>query len=133
MLLAVLSFAWAARLGSGDGLGFALVCLCSGAALGADLAIPAAMLTRVIQRAGLAGRAEGAFFGWWNAASKLNLALAAGLALPLLQWLGYAPGRRDEAALQALSLAYCGLPCALKLTAAALLYVFCIRHQESAP
>ena len=53
----------------------------------------------------LAGQAEGAVFGWWNGASKLNLALAAGLALPLLEWLGYAPGRRDPAAQQALGLA----------------------------
>ncbi|KQY90466.1 MULTISPECIES: MFS transporter [Roseateles] len=122
MALAVAAFAWAAALGEGDRGGFLAVCVASGAALGADLAIPAALLAGVIQRAGLAGRAEGAFFGWWNAASKLNLALAAGLALPLLQALGYAPGQRDPQALQALTLAYCVLPCALKLAAAALLY-----------
>jgi Na+/melibiose symporter-like transporter len=122
MLLAVAAFAWAAALGAGDRVGFFVVCAASGAALGADLAIPSALLAQVIQRAGLAGRAEGAFFGWWNAANKLNLALAAGLALPLLQALGYAPGQRDPAALQALTLAYCLLPCLLKLAAAALLY-----------
>lgn len=140
MALAVACFAWAALLGAGDRWGFALVCLGSGAALGADLAIPGAMLTRVIQRAGLAGRAEGAFFGWWNFATKLNLALAAGLALPLLQWLGYAPGQRDADALQALTLAYCALPCALKLAAAAALYLLFIRpegridpHSETTP
>ena len=133
MLLAVSAFAWAAGLGVGDSTGFALVCLASGVALGADLAIPGAMLTRVIQQAGLSGRAEGAFFGWWNAANKLNLALAAGLGLPLLQWLGYAPGRRDDAALQALTLAYCLLPCLLKLAAAGLLYLFWIRHSALDP
>ena len=131
MLLAVLSFAWAALLRAGDGPGFMLVCVASGAALGADLAIPGAMLTRVIQQAGFSGRAEGAFLGWWSAASKLNLALAAGLALPVLQALGYAPGQRDAAALRALTLVYCVLPCALKLGAAALLYVFWIRPKES--
>ena len=127
MLLALLAFGWAAALGAGDRIAFTLVCLASGAALGADLAIPGAMLSLVVQQAGLAGRAEGAFFGWWNAANKLNLALAAGLALPLLQWLGYAPGQRSDAALQALTLAYCVLPCLLKLSAAALLYLFQIR------
>jgi GPH family glycoside/pentoside/hexuronide:cation symporter len=129
MALAVAAFAWAAALGEGDRGGFLAVCLASGAALGADLAVPAALLAGVIQRAGLAGRAEGAFFGWWNAASKLNLALAAGLALPLLQALGYAPGQRDPQALQALTLAYCVLPCALKLAAVALLY----RHFIATP
>lgn len=128
MVLAVAAFGWAALLGVGDQWGFLAVCLASGAALGADLAIPSALLTGVIQRAGLAGRAEGAFFGWWNAANKLNLALAAGIALPLLQWLGYQPGQRDPAALQALTLAYCLLPCALKLAAAGLLYHHWIRR-----
>lgn len=122
MGLAIASFGWAAALGAGDRAGFLAVCIASGAALGADLAIPGALLAGVIQRAGHAGQAEGAFFGWWNAATKLNLALAAGLALPLLQVLGYAPGQRDPQALQALTLAYCLLPCALKLAAAALLH-----------
>ncbi len=129
MGLAVAAFGWAAALGAGDRIGFLAVCIASGAALGADLAIPGALLAGVIQRAGLAGRAEGAFFGWWNAATKLNLALAAGLALPLLQALGYAPGQRDPQALQALTVAYCLLPCVLKLGAAALLY----RHFIATP
>jgi Na+/melibiose symporter-like transporter len=129
MVLAVAAFAWAAVLGAGDQIGFVAVCLASGAALGADLAIPGAMLAGVIQRAGLHARAEGSFFGWWNAANKLNLALAAGLALPLLQLLGYTPGARDAQALNALTLSYCLLPCLLKLAAAALLYRHWIRPQ----
>ena len=64
MVLALLGFSGAALLGTGDRLAFLLICAVTGAAAGADLAIPGAMLTRVIQRAGLAGRAEGAFFGW---------------------------------------------------------------------
>ncbi len=132
MLLAVVSFGWAALLSAGDQMGFLLVCLGSGVALGADLAIPGAMLTRVVQRAGLAGHAEGAFFGWWNFATKLNLAVAAGLALPLLQGLGYTPGQRDPQALHALTLAYCVLPCVLKLGAAVLLYRLFIQHQKEA-
>lgn len=122
MGLAVTGFSGASVLGEGALGGFLAVCLVSGIALGADLVVPSAMLTGVVQRAGLAGRAEGAFFGWWSAASKLNLALAAGLALPLLQLLGYAPGARDTGALHALTLAYCVLPCLLKLAAAGLLY-----------
>ena len=127
MVLALLAFGWAACLGAGDSLPFTLVCIATGVALGADLAIPGAMLALVIQQAGLGGRAEGAFFGWWNAANKLNLALAAGLALPLLQWFGYEPDRRDDQAMQALTLAYCILPWALKLAALLLLYAFWIR------
>jgi Na+/melibiose symporter-like transporter len=132
MLLAVAAFVWAALLGPGDVVGYTAVCIASGLALGADLALPGALLAGVIQRAGRSGQAEGAYFGWWNFATKLNLALAAGLALPLLQWFGYTPGSRDEAALGALVLAYCALPCALKLAAAALLVTRWLRHPEGA-
>ena len=122
MGLAVAAFVWAARLGAGDGVAFVAICLASGAALGADLAIPGALLAGVIQRAGHGLRHEGSYFGWWTCANKLNLALAAGLALPALQALGYAPGARSEAALVSLALIYAALPCLLKLAAAALLW-----------
>jgi Na+/melibiose symporter-like transporter len=127
MLLAIAAFGWAALLGSGDVAAFAAVCVASGVALGADLTLPGALLAGVIQRSGHAGRGEGAYFGWWNFATKLNLALAAGLALPLLQLTGYAPGARGEDALGALTIAYCALPCLLKLVAAALLFQMWIR------
>jgi len=127
MGLAVISFAWAAMLGAGDVMAFTIVCISSGVALGADLSLPGALLAGVIQRAGHGGRLEGAYFGWWNFATKLNLALAAGVALPLLAAFGYAPGNQDGEGLRALTIAYCLLPCALKLAAAALLYTRWIR------
>jgi Na+/melibiose symporter-like transporter len=127
MALSVLAFVGAAVLGAGDVTAFVVVCALSGFALGADLALPSALLAGLIAQAGLRGRGEGRFFGWWNFATKLNLALAAGLALPLLAWAGYTPGARDAQALSALTFAYCLLPCALKLAAAALLHVFLIR------
>ncbi len=130
MLLAVVSFAWAALLGPGDVLAFTLVCIASGVALGADLALPGALLAGVIQREGHSGQLEGGYFGWWNFATKLNLALAAGIALPLLQVFGYMPGSREPQALQALTLAYCLLPCVLKLAAAALLTTCWIRRED---
>jgi Na+/melibiose symporter-like transporter len=85
------------------------------------------MLAGAIKTNGDQGSAEGAYFGWWNFATKLNLALAAGLALPTLAWLGYTPGAQDAAALQTLTIAYCLLPCALKLLAATLLHFLLIR------
>ncbi|MFM8609017.1 MAG: MFS transporter [Burkholderiaceae bacterium] len=132
MLLSVAVFVWAAGLRAGDTTAFLAVCALSGVALGADLALPGALLAGVIARAGDRGQAEGAYFGWWNFATKLNLALAAGLALPLLGWFGYAPGARDAQALQALVIAYCVLPCVLKLAAAALLY-FNLQHFRESP
>ncbi len=127
MLLSIAVFLGASQLGEGDAARFLLVCALSGAALGSDLALPGALLAGVIAKAGDQGRAEGAYFGWWNFATKLNLALAAGLALPLLGWLGYAPGARDVNAVNLLAGAYCLLPCGLKTLAAFALQLFIIQ------
>ncbi len=127
MALAIVTFGWASTLGAGDTLGFLAVCMASGTALGADLALPGALLAGVIQRAGHGGRREGAYFGWWNFATKLNLAIAAGLALPLLSAIGYESGARDADALRALTIGYCLLPCGLKLCAALLLWILWLR------
>jgi GPH family glycoside/pentoside/hexuronide:cation symporter len=130
MVLAVLVFIWASVLSAGDAAAFLVVCALSGVALGADLALPSAMLAGLLQQRAAAGASmAGASFGWWNFAAKLNLALAAGLALPLLQWFGYQPGARDPQALQALTWAYCMLPCGLKALAAWSLYVGIIRAE----
>lgn len=127
MALSVAVFVFAAGLGTGDVVAFVLVCALSGLALGTDLAMPAALLAGIIQTNGHQHQSEGAYFGWWAFAAKLNLALAAGLALPVLGWLGYQPGSTDPDALAVLTLAYCVLPCALKTLAALLLYALIIR------
>ena len=124
MLLAIAVFGWASLLGAGDATAFGVICVLSGLALGADLALPPSMLADVIaaEAAVSADAGTGAYFGWWNFVSKLNLALAAGLALPLLGALGYAPGSRDAAALAALAAIYAGLPALLKMLALWLLW-----------
>ena len=132
MLLSVAVFAWAAGLAAGDVGAFWAVCALSGLALGTDLALPGALLAGLIAERGDGGQREGAYFGWWNLATKLNMALAAGLVLPLLGLLGYQPGSTSAVALQALTLSYAVLPCALKLLASALLYLAFVR-QSSRP
>lgn len=122
MLLAMLVFVWAWTLAAGDVWAFGLICVLSGAALGADLALPPSMLADMLARDAGAGKpGAGACFGWWNFVTKANLALAAGLALPLLGLLGYAPGTRDEAGLAALAVVYALVPVALKTLALVLL------------
>lgn len=135
MVLAMAVFVWAWTLGAGDALAFALICVLSGAALGADLALPPALLADLLARHTGAGTSPtavapvgdspaGAWFGWWNFVTKANLALAAGLALPLLGVLGYAPGVREAGALGALAAVYALVPVALKALALVSLLVW---------
>ncbi|MFN5811251.1 MAG: MFS transporter, partial [Burkholderiales bacterium] len=122
MLLAVAVFIWTLGLAAGDDIGYTVVCVLSGLTLGVDLIAPGAMLNGMLQSSRHDGAHSGAYFGWWQVATKLNLALAAGVSLPLLQWLGYESGSRDAPALLALSWAYALLPCVLKLLAGVLLW-----------
>ncbi len=131
MLLALGAFASVTFLGPGDELAFLAVCCVSGLALGADMVAPSALLNRVIDQLGHRGEAEGVYLGWWNLISKFNLALAAGLCLPLLAYWGYTPGVHNPQGLHALSLAYGLLPCVLKACALITLIYFWI--QPSAP
>jgi Na+/melibiose symporter-like transporter len=117
---AIIAFVWALGLGPGDNASFLVVCVLTGLALGADLALPPALLAASISNHGDAGRREGAYFGIWNLATKLCLAAAAGIALPLLSVLGYTPGDPASNTIH-LSLTYAALPCLLKLVAAVLL------------
>lgn len=119
MAISSLAFAGVFALGPGDGLAYALICAATGLALGADLTLPAAIAADIAERLQQAG----AVFGLWNFVTKLNLALAAGLALPLLGWLGYQPGGTQTAtSMGALSAVYALLPLAFKLLAATLLW-----------
>ncbi|RZL10549.1 MAG: MFS transporter [Rubrivivax sp.] len=121
----VLAFGGVMLVGPGDAAAYAAVCLASGLMLGADLTVPGTLLTGVLQRLGEAGgpglSRAGLFTGWWQLLTKLNLALAAGLALPLLAWLGYDPAdaasHRSPQAMDALRWVYGAVPCAFKLLA----------------
>jgi GPH family glycoside/pentoside/hexuronide:cation symporter len=120
MVLAIASFLWAATLGAGDTLAFAVICAASGAALGADMVLLPAIFARRLGELGQGG--EGAAFGLWSFVSKLSLALAAAILLPALQAAGFTPGAENTPdALFALSAFYALVPCALKLLAIALL------------
>ena len=122
MVLAVFAFLWTAQLDAGAILPFGIICVLTGAALGADLALPPALLAGVIGSAGHGGEHEGSYFGLWSWMTKMNLALAAGIALPSLAWLGYTPGTTQASALSALTFAYAILPCILKTCVALVLW-----------
>jgi GPH family glycoside/pentoside/hexuronide:cation symporter len=119
MTLAILAFLWTLTLGAGDGIAFALICLASGAALGADLTLLPAIFAQHLSRL---GTSEPAAFGLWSFVSKLSLALAALLILPALDAAGFESGAvNPPEALWTLTLIYAALPCVLKVIAILLL------------
>ena len=119
MVLSIAAFAAAVTLGAGDVWAFGLICLASGAALGADMTLlPALFAQRMAQVSPGASEA----FGLWSFVSKFTLALAAVALLPVLQAGGFEAGASNDAeALRLLSLLYGALPCVLKIVAIVLL------------
>ena len=120
-------------LGPGDTLGFLIICLATGAGLGADLALPPAMQADVIDLDTLNhGEARaGLFFAAWTMAQKAGNAVSVGLALGVLDLIGFdASGENDRFHLRALAVLYCLVPVILKLAAIALVWRFPIDAPE---
>jgi GPH family glycoside/pentoside/hexuronide:cation symporter len=120
MMLAVASFAGVLALGPGDTAAFAVICVLSGATIGADLTLLPALFSRRMARVAPNG---GAGFGLWALVTKFTLAFAAVLLLPVLEGAGFVSGAVDnpERALTTLTYLYAGVPCVLKLVAIGLL------------
>ena len=119
MGLAIVAFSFAMLLGSGDTIWFALICLGSGAAVGADLTLLPAVFARRMEYVA-PNASEG--FALWGFVSKFTLAFAAIALLPVLEASGFVSGSdNSETALRALTLLYAGVPCVLKLVAIGLL------------
>ncbi|WP_377509284.1 MFS transporter [Octadecabacter sp. R77987] len=120
MVLAVASFGVTLTLGQGDTLAFALICIASGATIGADLTLLPAMFARRLATISPNG---GQGFGLWSLVSKFTLAFAAVLLLPLLERSGFAvaAATQPEQALMMLTVLYALVPSVLKLVAIALL------------
>jgi Na+/melibiose symporter-like transporter len=115
LYVACAGFVPAMFLGAGDVWLFVAVCAATGACLGADLALPASLQAEVAHRHGHAG----ALFAAWGMASKLALALAAGVALPLLSLSGFEARANDDTL--PLALLYAAAPIPIKLIAARLI------------
>ena len=122
MILACLAFVWVPLLGEGDLVAFFVICVLTGMALGADLALPPAMQADVVDLDSLrtGKRRAGVFFALWSMATKLALACAVGLAFPVLDLLGFEAGADNTpAAILALAILYAGVPTVLKVVAIA--------------
>ncbi|WP_198671166.1 MFS transporter [Oceanibium sediminis] len=127
MIYAAIIFSTALLLGPGDVAAFAVICVLSGAALGADLALPSAMQADLVDldTARSGQQRTGAFFALWSLATKFALALAGGAALILLEGAGFsANGDNGTTALWSLALLYALAPIVLKMIAVAMMWGF---------
>ncbi len=120
MVLAVASFTYTLTLSSGDVIPFAVICVLSGATIGADLTLLPAMFAKRMAAISPNG-AQG--FGLWNLVNKFTLAFAAVVLLPLLEQSGFQAGATDvpQDAITMLTLLYALVPSLLKLVAIGLL------------
>jgi Na+/melibiose symporter-like transporter len=127
MVWACLNFALVLTLGEGDVTAFIVICCLSGMSLGADLALPASMQADVIDLDRLESGRErtGLFFGLWGMATKMALALAVGIAFPVLGMIGFTPdGVNSEEALMGLALLYGGIPVLIKAGSITIIWHF---------
>lgn len=119
MVLAVAAFGFTLTLGTGDTLAFAIICVLSGATIGADLTLLPAMFAKRMARISPNG---GQGFGLWSLVSKFTLAFAAVMLLPQLERAGFQSGTdNSDEALYTLTVLYALVPSLLKLVAIALL------------
>ena len=119
MVLAVASFSYTLTLGAGDTTAFAIICVLSGATIGADLTLLPAMFARRMSTVSPNG---GQGFGLWALVNKFTLAFAAALLLPLLDRSGFRAWEENpETALMTLTVLYALVPSVLKLVAITLL------------
>lgn len=100
---------------------FLAVCALTGAALALETLAGQTLWISRLELGGSGQRARG--FGWWALVNKSTLALAAGLALPLVQALGHQAGSMAQPSPPPAGLlaVYVGLPVLFKLLALAIL------------
>lgn len=73
------------------------------------------------------------FMALWAMGDKLAIALASGIALPLVQFFGFDPQQSDHEGLKALQYAFCGIPVVLMFISTSIIWNFPLnraRQQE---
>lgn len=134
MIAACAAFAAVPLIPAGGYAAFAVVCIVTGMALGADLALPPAIQADVVDYHALrTGRARaGLQFALWAMSTKLALAAAVGLALPALDAFGFEPAAPDAAGKSALVVIYALVPVVIKIMAIAVMWGFPLTPDKQA-
>ena len=118
MLLAVATFIWAFFLQPGDIVAYGIICVLSGMALGADLALPPSILADRVTRQKTESEAT-QYYALIAFIPKVAVAIASGTSFIILDHFGFvAASQNSPEAMQALITLYALVPCVIKLVAA---------------
>lgn len=130
MIVATLTFVWACLLQPGNLWSYGFICVLSGFALGAELALPPAILSRLIDMKGQQNKTS-YHFALLSFLSKISLAVGTGVSFLILGTSSFTPGTANDAdTLRTLALTYALLPCVVKAAAAGGLFLW-IRLQSN--
>lgn len=124
IILAVGAFVGAGFLSAGDAVLYAVICMLSGAALGAELILPPSILSDLIDERAAADTTS-MQFSVLAFLMKAALAVAAGISFTLLEHSGFRAGAANsDVALCMLAMLYAFIPCGLKLLSAGMLWAW---------
>jgi Na+/melibiose symporter-like transporter len=130
MFLSIAVFIWVIMLQPGDLISYGVICMLSGLALGADLALPTSIIADRINARRAESRAT-QYYGVMAFIPKLALALASGFAFLVLDNTGFVVATQNtQTALQSLLMLYGLVPCMIKLLAAISLWILIKRQGE---
>lgn len=134
MAAACVSFAVVPLIPQGGFAAFGAVCVVTGVALGADLVLPPAIQADVVDYDRLrSGRSRaGLQFALWSMSTKLALAAAVGLALPVLEASGFDPTAPNDDGIRTLGVIYALIPAVIKMTAIAVVWRFPLTAERHA-
>ena len=129
MLLAVAAFIWAFFLQPGDVAAYGIICVLSGTALGADLALPPSILADRVTRGKTESEAT-QYYALLAFIPKTAIAIAGGASFIVLDRFGFVAGAENPPeTMQGLLTLYALVPCAIKLIASYSLWCL-IKHER---
>ena len=128
MFLAVSTFIWAYALQPGDVIAYAIICILSGMALGADLALPPSIIADRVTAQKTKDQAT-QYYALLALIPKMAIAVASGASFLILDHLGFVAGTENSPqVMQGLITLYALIPCIIKLLAAYSLW--CLYKKE---
>ena len=125
MIYASIIFLFVIFLGSGDFFPFLVICFLAGAAVGADLGIPASIQADIIEIDTLKSgeNRAGLYFAIWSIVTKAAIAFSSGFGLILLSKANFLPGGDNSSdTILLLTILYCVLPVVLKMISVRLIW-----------